>query len=240
MALPPTIPTSFVPKQPVSTHARSQKSGRSVLLLIAIAVAGISALVAAGVFGYELYLKSARDAKSAELLQAQRSVNLDVVEGFIRLKNRLVEVERMLNDHIELTKFFTVLEAKTLQTVRFNTLSLSVNEDRSAEVTMEGVARSFNALAAQTTAIASEKRIKSAIFSDISVNTNGTVGFSVTATLDPRLITSAEAFPGISEPSSGTVPPPVVNEPVAPNLQPATTPGTTTASSTRATSTPQP
>lgn len=202
-----------------------------------MAVTGISALVAAGVFGYELYLKGARDAKSAELLQAQRSVNLDMVEGFIRLKNRLVETERMLNDHIELSRFFTTLEEKTLQTVRFNTLTLSVNEDRSAEVTMEGVARSFNALAAQTTAIASEKRIKSAIFSDISVNPNGTVGFSVAATVDPRLITSAEAFPGISEPSTAAPAAPVVNEAVAPNLQPTPVTSTTTAPS--ATSSPQ-
>lgn len=229
MALPPTIPTSFVPKQPVTTHARNQKSGQSVFFFIAAAIAGISALVAAGVFGYELYLKNGRDAKSAELAQAQQAVDLDMVEGFIRLRNRLAEVDRILDTHIELSVFFDTLEKKTLQTVRFNTLSLSVNDDRSAEVTMDGVARSFNALAAQSSTIASEKRIKRAIFSDIGVNTNGTVSFKLTAVLDPRLITSAEAFPGIPETT------PAVEAPVTPTLPPATTTGT----STRATTTPR-
>lgn len=226
VALPPTIPTSFVPKQPVTTHVRNQKSGQSVFFFIAAVVAGISALVAAGVFGYELYLKNARDTKFAELTQAQQAVDLDVVEEFIRLRNRLTEVDRMLDTHIQLSMFFKTLEEKTLQTVRFNSLSLSVAEDRSAEVTMEGVARSFNALAAQSSAIASEKRIKRAIFSDIAVNTNGTVSFSLTATLDPRLITSAEAFPGIPAASAE------VNDLAVPTVPVATTTGTSTGATT--------
>lgn len=227
MALPPTIPTSFVPKQPVATSARRQQSGTNIFLIIAAVIAGISIVAAAGVFAYELYLKNARDQKSAALVEAQRAVDLDTVEGFIRLKNRLNTVEVLLNQHIALSEFFDTLESRTLQTVRFSGLTVKVNDDRTAEIQMEGVARSFNALAAQSSAIAAEKRIKRAIFSDIAVNANGTVGFTLTASVDSRLITSGEVLPGI--PDTPTAAPAAV--PAAPPVLPAATTtrtGTTT------------
>jgi hypothetical protein len=189
---------------------RKQKSGLNVLLIGSSILLGVGTLACAGVFGYELYLKGARDAKQEELAAAQRAVDIDTVEGFIRLRDRLAATESILNQHVELSEFFGVLESRTLQTVRFSNLQISVNGDRSAEVEMEGVARSFNALAAQSASIAAEKRIKRAIFSDITVNDNGTVGFALSATLDPRIITSGEILPGISD-----------DEPVAPQPQAA-------------------
>lgn len=216
-----------MPKQPVAPTSRRQKSGTNLLMLLGVAIAGVSVVLAGGVFALELYLKSARDTKAAELARAQQAVNIDTVEEFIRLRNRLASVETLLNQHVQLTEFLGVLEARTLQTVRFNRLSVAVGDDRSAEIEMEGVARSFNALAAQSTQFAAEKRIKRAIFSDIAVNENGTVGFSLTATLDPRLITSADVLPGISEPAS---------TPAVPAIQP-TAPATSSAATTSPAST---
>ena len=223
MALPPTIPTSFVPKQPVAPSARRQKSGTNLFIIIGGIVAGLAIVAAAGVFGYEWYLKGARDQKLEALTEAQRSVDIDTVEGFIRLKNRLNTAETMLNQHIMLSEFFDALESKTLQTVRFSGLTVTVAEDRSAEIQMEGVARTFNALAAQSASIAAEKRIKRAIFSDITVNENGTVGFSLNATVEPRLITSGEFLPGIPDTASPVAAPqetPVATTSAATTTQP--------------------
>lgn len=227
MALPPTIPTSFVPKQPVATGIR-QKSGTNIFLIGALAVLGLSVIGSAATFGYEFYLKSARDAKAAELALAQQSVDIDVVESFIRLRDRLAPVDDILNEHVTLSEFFDTLEVRTLQNVRFNNMSITVANDRTAEIETEGVARTFNALAAQSAALAGEKRIKRAIFSGISVNDNGTVSFTLTASLDPRLITAGEVLPGIPD---SAAPVQGVSEPVSPVQQTApaaTTTGTTT------------
>ncbi len=238
MALPPTIPTSFVPKQPVATSSRKQQSGTNIFFIVGGVIAIISVALAAGVFGYEMYLKNARDQKSANLTQAQKEVNLDTVEGFIRLKSRLNTVQNLLDQHVLLSEFFDTLESRTLQTVRFSGLSLAVEEDRSAEIKMEGVARSFNALAAQSSMIAAEKRIKRAIFSDISVNENGTVAFSLTATLDPRLITSGDVLPGI--PDTSTTLPASSESPATDTTSAATTsPVTPAAPSVASTTQPQ-
>lgn len=231
MALPPTIPTSFVPKQPVATSSRKQQSGTNIFFIIGGVIAIVSLLLAAAVFGYEIYLKNARDQKTLGLAEAQKAVNLDTVEGFIRLKNRLSTVESLLNQHVELSEFFDTLEARTLQTVRFSGLSVTVEADRSAEIQMEGVARTFNALAAQSSAIAAEKRIKRAIFSDISVNENGTVGFTLTATVDPRLITSGEVLPGISD-TPTVLPAATTPAPQAATSSPVSTPVTSPAATT--------
>jgi len=205
--------------------------------MIAAAVAGVSVLSAGAAFGYNLYLKGALERKSAQLAEAQSDVSIDTVEGFIRLKNRLSSVEQLLDQHVYLTEFLDVLELRTLQTVRFSSLSVSVSPDRSALIEMEGTARSFNALAAQSSEFAAEKNIKRAIFSGISVNENGTVAFSLTATVESRLITSAEILPGIPNtsvpaPASAAVPPANI-APVAPATSTATStpsrPATTTA-----------
>ena len=95
---------------------------------------------------------------------------------------------------------------------------ITASTPRAICVAMDGIARSFNALAAQSASIATEKRIKRAIFSDISVNDNGTVGFSLTATLDPRLITLGDAIPGTG----------AVEAPAAPAPEAAAAPATTT------------
>ena len=194
--------------------------------MIAAAVAGVSVLSAGAAFGYNLYLKGALERKSAQLAEAQSDVSIDTVEGFIRLKNRLSSVEQLLDQHVYLTEFLDVLELRTLQTVRFSSLSVSVSPDRSALIEMEGTARSFNALAAQSSEFAAEKNIKRAIFSGISVNENGTVAFSLTATVESRLITSVEILPGIPNtsvpaPASAAVPPANI-APVAPATSTAT------------------
>ena len=53
-----------------------------------------------------------------------------------------------------------------------------------------GVAKSFNALAAVSTAFASDGRVKDAIFSNIVVDAgDNSVSFALTATLDQELVT---------------------------------------------------
>lgn len=188
MALPPTVPTSFVPKQPVQTTRRAARAGANVFMLIAMIIM-VLAIIGAGVtFGYEKVLESMRDKKAQELAAAEASISRAAIDEFLRLHNRLNSTESLLNQHVALSQYLDVLEALTLTTVSFNALDLQVEGDRGATLTMDGTARSFNALAAQSAAFAAEKRIKRAIFSDIKVGAAGGITFSLTAELDPSLV----------------------------------------------------
>lgn len=198
---PTTIPTSFVPKQPVRAGASFTKSGGNTFLTLALVILALALLACAGVFGYERYLLGVRDAKSAAVTKAEEDIDSATVEEFIRTRDRFASAEGLLDSHVASSGFFEALEALTLQTVRFSSLSFTLASDRSAQISMDGTARTFNALAAQSSAFAGEKRIKRAIFSGIKVNPGGTVSFSLDADLDPSLLTfSAAAAPAVEEP----------------------------------------
>lgn len=204
MALPPNIPTSFVPKQPVATQPR-RKQANGVVYYASLFIAGVAVVGAGVTFGYQKYNESVRDARKAKLQQAEQNINASAVEDFIRLRNRIRAARTMLDNHIYASQFFDVLEGITLQNVRFQSLIFSIADDRTAKIEMHGVARSFNALAAQSAAFASEKRIKRAIFSDITADKNGIVSFSLHADLDPKLLLRT-AVPAVAP---GTEPPAV-------------------------------
>lgn len=230
MAVPPTIPTSFVPKQPLDGRRRSQ-GGTNYFLIISLGFLGLAVLAAGLVFGYEYYLKSMKQARAAELAAATAAINEDTVEEFVRLRDRFVSAQELLDKHIVLSRFFSLLESITAVNVRFFSLDLAVGEGGATRIEMEGVARSFNALAAQSAAFASQKDIRRAIFSDISVNQNGTVSFLLTAELDPDLVRLPKAAvsttpPPTTEPAqpAGTTTPPAAEPPAQATTSATTTP----------------
>lgn len=213
MALPPNIPTSFVPKQHLATQPR-RKQANGIVYYASLFIAGI-AIVGAGVtFGYQKYIESVRDSKKTRLEVVEKEISPESVEDFIRLRNRIRAGKALLDTHVYGSQFFDVLENITLQNVRFQSLIFSIADDRTAKIEMHGIARSFNALAAESAAFANEKRIKRAIFSDITSDKSGVVRFSLKADIDPKLLlkTTAQAAQAPAAPNISTttdmVPPP--------------------------------
>ena len=204
MALPPNIPTSFVPKQPVQTPRRKQSVVGNLFLIVSLAIAGVALVAAAGTLAYVQFLTHVEGVKAAELQQQQDAVNVDTVRDYIRLKDRLNSGRMLLETHVTLSNFFDELEALTLQNVQFTSLDLAVAGDGSAKVTLGGVARNFNALAVQSNMVASNKLIKRAIFSDIAFDTTANtsrIKFTLTADLDAKLIQGGmDMMPALPEP----------------------------------------
>ena len=127
-------------------------------------------------------------AADAALAKAEAAIDPATVEGFVRLRNRLNSGQALLDNHVTFSGFFSSLETLLPATVRFTTLHISVGAAGKAQLDGTGVARSFNALAAASTAFATDGRIKGAIFSNISINKDGSVSFVLSASLDQRII----------------------------------------------------
>lgn len=230
MAPSPTIPTSFVPKQPVQSTPRFRSSGGNTFLFIASILLGISVLGSLGVFAYEQYLMGIRDTKKAEVESVQKNIDSTAVEDFIKTRDRFKSAMTLLDSHVVSSQFFDLLEDMTLQNVRFNSLSLKLEDDHTAKISMEGVARTFNALAAQSSEFAKEDRLKRAIFSDITVDLKDQVTFSFSAELSNELLTmTTEEAEALTMPESAPAPE-VVPLPVEPSVLEAaqTSEGTTT------------
>ncbi len=219
MALSPSIPTSFVPKQPISTQNRQfLRGGNNVFLITAVVILIITLLLAAGTFAYVLFLHSEENAKGEQVITAQKSVNQDAVTQLVRLQKRLDAAAAVMNQHVALTQFFTLLSAITAQGVHFDGITIDVADDRSATISMTGVAQDFNTLAYQSNVFASQKYIKSAIFSNIAVNKGNNVSFSLTANLDPALVKESSvpqapvAQPVVAAPASQATSTPTVSK----------------------------
>lgn len=200
--------------------------GDNIFLLVSILILGVSVVTAGAVFGYEKYLGSVIDVKTAALDKARSEINRQQVEDFIRLKQRFDSGKILLDNHVTASRFFTLLETSTLQNVKYDDLKLSLDEGGAASVSLSGVARSFNTLAAQSQEIANNRNFKRSIFSDIRINTNGTVGFTLTADIDEDLMR-------MQVPAAAEAPAePVTETPAAPAGTPAAVPsapaGTTT------------
>lgn len=209
MALPPTIPTSFVPRQPV--HPLSQRpvqfNGNSAFALVAYFIGAVAVIGAIGIFAYGYYVNGVRDTEATQLINAQKGLSQNTVENFIRLRDRLASANTLLDTHVTLSPLFDALEKITLQTVRFTSFRLAVLDDHSGTLEMAGTARTFNALAAQAEAMNAESRIKRSVFSNIGVQKDGTVNFTLTATLDSRLISgNYSSTVTNSSPTIGTMP----------------------------------
>lgn len=188
MALPPTIPTSFVPHAPAGGAQRSGSGFAGAFATVAYSILGIAFILAVGVFIYGRMLASTQSSKDAELYKAQSNIDVATVEGFVRLRDRLASGQTLMNGHDALSNFFSVLVKVLPSSVRVSSVHLSFGNDGAPKLEGSGVAKSFNALASASTAFAKDGRIKGAIFSKITVNKDNSVSFSLTATLDPKLV----------------------------------------------------
>ncbi len=205
MALPPAIPTSFVP-HPASAGGRRFRSDFSGAFgFFAYGVLGLALLLALGVFAYGRILAAEQSAKDAALAKAEAAIDSATVESFVRLRDRLNSSAQLLANHPAFSNFFSALETLLPATVRFTALHLTLADDGTATLQGAGAAKSFNALAALSTALSADGRIKDAIFSGIVVNAkDNSVSFVLAATLDPKLI--AFAPPEAAAPSASMTP----------------------------------
>ncbi|MFA6408073.1 MAG: hypothetical protein WCW36_01175 [Candidatus Paceibacterota bacterium] len=188
MALLPTIPTSFVPHATLSDNRHVRTDFGNAFGFSAYIILGISFVLALGVFFYGRILAVDLAAKDAALVKAEAAIDQDTVKGFVQLRDRLNASQALLESHIALSGFFSVLETTLPATVRFSTLHISIDDAGTATVEGAGVSKSFNALSVASAAFAADGRIKDVIFSNMSINKNSSVSFDFSATLDPKLL----------------------------------------------------
>lgn len=188
--LPPSLPTSFVPRPAGSPPRHVNTDFTGFFGVVIYIVCGVIMALAAGVFAYERFLLSAQANKREQVTKANSSIDLKTVEGFIRLNDRLNSGQGLLEKHVALSNFFLVLESVIPSAVRFSTLEIAVNEKGDgATIHAAGVAKSLNALAAASSFFADDGRIKDAIFSKIVVNAeDDSISFLLAATIDKKLL----------------------------------------------------
>ncbi len=186
MALPLTVPTSFVPHPgAASVRRRSDLSG--AFAFFGYGILGFVLILGIGVFIYSNILAAQQASKDTELNNAVANIDPSTVVDFVHLRDRLSSGEKLLGAHVALSNFFSALNVVMPSNVGFTNMHLVETDAGRVTVEANGLAKSFNALAATSDAFAKDGRIKDAIFSGIKVQGNA-VGFTLSATLDPSLV----------------------------------------------------
>lgn len=189
MALPPTIPTSFVPRPFASDGSRgSGFKYESALVSISYIILGIVFILAISVFIYERILLAEKISKDSQLLEAEQAIDLEVVENFLRTQNRLTSSKMLLEKHVAYSVLFESIGNIIPSTVRFTSLEINRDAEGVSRLDGTGVSKNFNALAVTSIALARDGGIKDAIFSKLKINQDNSVTFSFTAILDPEIV----------------------------------------------------
>ena len=186
MALPPSIPTSFVPR-PSSAAVRRRTDLTGAFAFFGYGVLALAIGLAIAVFIYNSILSAQLASKDAELAKAVAAIDSSTVSNFVHLRDRLSSGENLLTKHRALSHFFSTFGSLMPAGTRLSALHVSATDAGLVTIEATGVAKSFNALAASSNSFASDGRIKDAIFSGIRVQNNA-VSFTLSATIDPSLI----------------------------------------------------
>ena len=178
--------TSFIPKKSEIPDV-NKKESLDLLLLIAMVVFLVSLFSAVGVFLYKNFLTNTIEQNSINLEREKGNFDIASIEEFVRLDRRLNLSEDLLNNHVDLTSLFKLLEVNTLKNVQFQDFDFDSNED-SLDIAAKGIAKDYSTVALQSDIFGENQYIHNPIFSDLNVNEDGNIVFKLTASIDKDLI----------------------------------------------------
>ena len=187
----PKFQSSFIPKGPiassVSPASTKIKRPRTILGLISVTLFSLSVIAAVGVFGYKFYLEYSIKAMAAELEAAKASIEEETVKEIMRLNNRILATEDLIDSHLVISPLFSYLESSTLRNVRFTEFSYSA-KDNAMVLRMRGEARGYAALAQQAEIFKKNKDFKNPVFSNLTLDDKGNVVFVFTTEVNSGLL----------------------------------------------------
>jgi hypothetical protein len=161
-------------------------------MLLAILIFVASLVAAGAAFAYGQYLDKAIADKDSSLKKAEGAFDTASIVDLSRLDIRLGQARTLLNSHVAPSGMFTFLSATTLERVQFTSLNLDINDDGSAKLLLTGVADSFSSLALQSDQFSAAKVLRDVVFSDITTDASGRVTFSLSASVDPSVLSYAK------------------------------------------------
>ena len=190
MALPPTVPSSFVPYSGSNTRRpRADFGGAFGFLAFGIFFLMVAASV--GVFIYGRILAGSKIAADNALAEAEAQLDPNTINNFLRTEDRLKLGAGLLDAHVALSALFTQLNAVMPTDVMLESLSLTANTASNGGFSVQstGVAANLNALAQFSNDLGAHNKFQDVIVSGIKVNQkNNSVSFTLSAAADPSLV----------------------------------------------------
>jgi hypothetical protein len=201
----PQFQRSFIPKKPITATPQVSSSTISLFSLLSTILFIIVLALAGGVFFYNNLLQKQIDTDKTSLDRAKGAFEPDLINQIIRLDSRIEIGKQLVNSHIAVTPLFNFLSTVTLKSVRFSDFTFTYLAADKILVSMKGQAQSYAAVALESDKLNAQKQLKNTLLSDMTLEPQGTVSFSVITTIDPTLLSySASIAPTGVTASTGT------------------------------------
>lgn len=190
----PNIPTSFIPKRPVTSTSMPVRSGNhavgllSAITVIAVIATGVSF---AGVYLYQKRLASVKVKNEKSIDEAKNGLGTEFVQEMKRLNARVEGVKLLIKNHIVVSPIFAALEQTTLRAVQYKTFGYEMKTDPGTKtamvhVTLNGTAKSYATIALQSDAFIQSPLIKNPVFSGLSIeDKSNVVNFKLAFDVNP-------------------------------------------------------
>jgi hypothetical protein len=182
--------TSFIPKKPI-IESHSRGSGISLFLLLSIIIFIVSVSLAGGIWLWRNSLVAKIEKDKAALVAAKESYEEDTINPLIRLNDRIEETKGLLSRHLAVSPVFLMLEKNILRNVRLKSMNFSYGGSDKINVSLSGLASSYDALSKQSDAFGDEslrKFISEPVISGFSPTADGSISFTFSASINPKLV----------------------------------------------------
>lgn len=199
------ISTSFIPKESISPgNLRSRREPTSIIILVSLLVLTVSVIYFAGVLAYRYIVfnqvnspcqETGNGSKQCGLKESLdltiRDLQLARLADLKRLDTKLKNGTAVLSSHTTLKPFFDFLGRFTVQNIQYQKFQF----DKGNNIVLNGLAKSYDDIAYQQKLFTSEegqRYISSFAFSDFDLDAKGNVSFSLSMTVDPKLLSYRE------------------------------------------------
>ena len=139
-------------------------------------------------YGYKPYLESQVAASERDAKKFSQEIPANLQENIVKFYSQITNIKSLLARHGASSKFFDLLEAKTIPNVYFEKLNLaSANQ----EVQLSGRAKTFQDFSAQIAVFQANPLIVKVLVKTSTLDAQGLWAFDVTLTVDPTFFGGA-------------------------------------------------
>jgi len=184
--------TSFIPKKPV-VHERTEAKRPTGLLVIFSVLILFTVFVAyGGVYFYKNSLTQSITSKEKALELARNRFEPGRLSELKTLDRRIKAANGVLANHVAPSPIFKILEATTMKTIRYTSFSYELKENGMVFVKLTGEANGYRSIALQSDLLTQNKDIMDPVFSNLALDTKGSVLFDLTFSVQESLVSYKE------------------------------------------------
>jgi len=208
----PKFQTSFIPKKPLTVSASGPaRHSISVFLTISIIIFIISLGAAGFAYAWENILNSEQNQYKDTLAKDQDQFNTNLINTLTKANTKIDIAESLIANHLAVSEIFNIIGQLTIASVQWKSFTFSApassgssaaGTSKDTTISMQGETDSYYSVAyqsdvfGQSSELGANQVIKNPVLSNLSVGSNGKVGFSFTAAVNPAELSYTDELLG--------------------------------------------